>query len=64
MSFTPEELRLLRIADQAEGADRRTRHARTGRPRSAPDTPRNQKARLRALQRYYRLKERRHALPS
>ncbi len=29
---------------------------RGGRPRSAPDAPRQQKARLRALQRYYRLK--------
>lgn len=34
-----------------------------GRPKSAPNTPRQERARQRALARYYRLKEQRHAPP-
>lgn len=52
--FTPDELR--RLAEYDAKVDRYCPQ-RTGRPRSAPDTPRQEKARQRALARYYRKKE-------
>lgn len=56
MSFTPQELRILSLADAAEGADRVGQGRGGGRPRTRPDTPRNVRIRQRALAKYYRRK--------
>ena len=61
MSYTPAQLRLLAASDRAESADRRSKRATIGRPRTAPDTPAQQRRRARAPASYYRRKV--HAPP-
>ena len=59
MTYTAEQLHLLALSDATEtGRTRRSRPTGKpmGRPRTAPDTPRQQRHRARTLARYYRLK--------
>lgn len=59
MTFTPEELKRLKLSDLAESDDPRVKQPGVGRgrgggrPRTRPGTPRIERARKRELARYY-----------
>ena len=59
MTFSPQELRLLQLADAADSTPAVGQGKGGGRPRTRPDTPVLERRRARALAAYYTRKAKR-----